>query len=271
MKIPLWIKIFKIILLTLLFIYLLFIIVYFVGWQRLSKLLAPLKNPKAALENGHNLLKQAQTIVAVGAHPDDIEWWVGGSLSLLDNMGKTVIIVIATDTDGIGSLRRQEQKKAARILGYDKVIFLGYPDRKLSEQPLNEVKAKIEKILKDASADTLITFDVERPSFIYRHPDHLFAGKAAIAAAQSMNIPHIYLFHTSSPDTVVDITPTIEKKLDSIAVHKSQHQNRWWFRILFPWLNNVNNEAKQQLKHQAEVEGKKAGVEFGESFRKAVR
>lgn len=259
----------KILIVLIVFIYLLLFLLYLIGWQRIVKLLSPpLKEPERALENGKKLLEKSQTIVVVGAHPDDVEWYTSGTLALLTEQNKTVIVVIATDTKQIADVRRKEQLEAAKILNYDKVVFLGYEDRKLSEAPFEELKERVKHIILKSSADTLITFDPEFPSYIYRHPDHMRAGEAALKAAKELGVSEIYLFHTSKPDTAVNITKVIEKKLDAFEVHKSQHQNNRWFRYLFPFTYFSSEPIKGQLRRQAQTFGENAGLEYAEFFRK---
>lgn len=251
-------------------VYVLLILLYLIGWQRIGKLLSPLKDPGKALHKGKEFIERSQTVVAVGAHPDDIEWWAGGTLALLNQLGKTVIVVIATDTEGLAEVRRKEQLEAAKILGYDKVIFLGYKDGKLMEASLPDLKSKIKDIIQKASADTMITFDSEFPSYIYRHPDHIRAGQAAIDAAKELSVPKIYLFHTSKPDIAVDITPVIEKKLNAYEAHKSQHQNKQWIRFIFPFLPNLGETAKERLRKQSQMLGDSINVEYAEFFREKI-
>jgi LmbE family N-acetylglucosaminyl deacetylase len=238
-----------------------------VGWQRLLARLAPLRDPEAAKAAGEDLIDNASTVVAIGAHPDDIEWWCGGTLARLHARGKTVIVVIATDTKGIADVRRSEQMAAARILGYDRVIFLGYPDRGLADVPFESLVERVREVLSKASADTVVTFDAERPSYIYRHPDHMRIGQAALEAARRFRVPRIYGFHTSSPDVVVDIEPVLSAKLEAIAVHRSQHNYPRIVRFLVPGAENGDDAAREQLRRQSAAEGARAGLTYAESFR----
>lgn len=215
------------------------------------------KNKQAALENGKELLKAAKTVVAVGAHPDDIEWYTSGTLARLSKTGVRVVVIMATDGGNLRKARQAEQLKAARMLGYEKVVFLGYPDGSLKKQPQQEIVKRIEEVYRDYQPDTLITFDPYKQGPFYHHPDHIAAGKAAIEAALQMNIPHVYLFHSGESDTWVDISKEINLKIKGREAHRSQTR---WFLTPFG-MGYVIKEA-------AFFDGSKVGLKYAEPFRK---
>jgi len=215
------------------------------------------KNRNIALQNGKELLDKTKTVVAVGAHPDDIEWYSGGTLARLSRNGIRVIVVMATDDGRRKNTRQAEQLKAAQALRYEKVIFLGYPDGSLKKQPKQEIINKLEKIYQDYQPDTLITFDPYNQAPFYHHLDHIAAGKAAIEAALQMNIPNIYLFHSGGSDTWVDISKEIGLKVKGREAHKSQTK---WFLTPFG-MGYIIREA-------AFLDGLKVGLRYAEPFRK---
>lgn len=214
------------------------------------------KNKSAAIENGKHLLKKTKTVIAVGAHPDDIEWYAGGTLGRLVADHKQVIVVITTDETGLKETRQKEQIRASEIIGYDKVVFLGYPDGSLKDQPREDVVEKLRELYRKYEADTVLAFDPYIQSAIYHHQDHIAAGNAAIEAARAEKIDDVYLFHSGAPDTWIDISETIDLKIEGRDAHDSQT-----IRLLTPFGMNY------LIKEAAYLEGRKADLRYAESFR----
>jgi LmbE family N-acetylglucosaminyl deacetylase len=186
-----------------------------------------------------------QSILAVSAHPDNVEFSTGGSLARWISEGRKVFQIVCID-GGKGThdpaikpseravLRREEQLAAARSLNISKVFFLDYPDGELNKSP-NLVSILTSYIR--LQPERLVSWD---PWHRYKlHLDHCAPGKAAIDAVMAAGNPHcfpalldeklhphafpeVYLFGTDQPDTWVDITNTIEHKLYAIACHQSQ-------------------------------------------------
>lgn len=223
----------------------------------MSRLSPGPKNRQQAVKNGRELIAKSRTIVAVGAHPDDIEWYTGGTLAALKDKGARIIAIMVTDGGNLSKERKAEQLEAARIIGYEKVVFLGYPDASLQNQSQDEISAKIAKVYEQYKPDTVITFDSFDQAPVYHHPDHIAAGKQAVSAAKRMDIENVYLFHSGSPDTWVDISEFIELKAKAREAHKTQ--NKWW---LLPF------RMGDAIRRSSSMEGQKAGLDYAESFRK---
>lgn len=215
------------------------------------------KNKHAALKKGEALLAAARTVAVVGAHPDDLEWYAGGTLARLSKNGTRIIAIMATDGGRLSKMRHAEQLKAASVLKYREVFFLDYPDGSLNTQPQEEVVDKIVRIYQKYQPNTVITFDPYNQGPLYHHPDHIAAGKAAIMAAVQMNIPRIYLFHSSKSDTWVDTSKDIDLKIRGREAHKSQTK---WFLTPFG-MGYIIREV-------AFVDGRKVGLKYAEAFRK---
>lgn len=214
-------------------------------------------NREQARRNGDALLRDAKMVVAVGAHPDDIEWYAGGTLARLSGSGARIVVVMVTDGGRLSRERRREQLEAADIVGYERVIFLDYPDGSLAKQSRREVIDKIRSVYRDYRPDTLITFDADNQGPVYHHPDHIAAGKTAVKAAALEAIPHIYLFHSGGPDTWVDISESLSTKIRGRAAHRTQ--TKW---LLTPFgMGYIVKEA-------AFLDGRKAGLTYAEPFRK---
>ena len=191
----------------------------------------------------------------VAAHPDDPDFGVAGTAARLVREGHTVHYLMLTSGDA-GSddpgvpreelirVREAEQEAAGRVLGLGGVHFLRYPDGEL--QPTLEVRKDIVRVMRTLQADVVICQDprslVDDDNTYLNHPDHRAAGQAALDAAfpaagnpsafrdllqQGLN-PHkvkeVWLFFTGAHHVNhwVDITDTIEQKIQALAAHVSQ-------------------------------------------------
>jgi len=165
------------------------------------------------------------SVVAVGAHPDDIEFGCGGTIALHADIGDLVTFIYVSNGErgGDPKERVREAREAAKILGAKKVEFLGFPDGRIGDSI--EVVSKIEEVLGAADADILYTHTLSE-----RHQDHRHVSQAATSAAR--DCPVLMYFETPSssnlfrPQYYVDITSTIERKLDAVRRHLSQKSKR---------------------------------------------
>ncbi len=209
-----------------------------------------------AVSNGSELVKNTRCVVAVAAHPDDLECDTGGTLAKLNKKGAKVIAVICADKSDKQDIRRKEELVAAKALGYEKVIFLGLQDGELSAVSKDEVAAKLADIYEKYNADTVFAFDPVHENWLYKHPDHKASAEAAIEAANTAEIPHLYLYFGGASDTYVDISDTIEQKLDGWASFESQ-------QTFFP-----SFAGRYYFTSAAKWEGSKVELKYAEPFRK---
>ena len=171
-----------------------------------------------------------QSVLVVVAHPDDAEWYAGGSLILASRAGSNVTLVVATDGERgrggyastLGLTRRGEQIEGARLMGCSGVVFLGLRDRGLRGEP--ELKAKIARVFEEVRPDIVVTFDAENPARPYVHPDHQAVGWAVLdIVRQGFDKPVIlYLFSTAKPNAAVDITSAADAKAAAVSAHATQ-------------------------------------------------
>lgn len=249
------------------FVFIFILIALYLSFPYFSKIFYVFGEKQKAVELGRNLTETKSTIIAVGAHPDDIEWWAGGSLANARENGARVVLIIATDSYNSGFIRRKEQMRAAEILGYCSVYFLGYPDGKLSEFDEAKIRERILEIFEIEKPEIIVTFDVEKPAKIYRHTDHLVIGRASLAAAKSFGVKAAFLFHTSSPNAVVDISKFISKRLKAYSSHESQ-QGRIFSSIFKLFIGKTDlTPATYQLRRISRMFGKEYGYEYAEIFR----
>lgn len=159
------------------------------------------------------------SVVAVGCHPDDVEGGCFGTLALYRKRGANVTILLLTggELGGNKDLRLQAAKSASSSIGAT-LVYADFMDGNISDDA--QTVTWIEKEVEKAGADIVFA---HCPSD--RHQDHRNAGNATVSA--SRNIKNILLYETAStvnftPQVVVDISETIEEKLQAFAMHKSE-------------------------------------------------
>jgi LmbE family N-acetylglucosaminyl deacetylase len=182
--------------------------------------------------------------LAVGAHPDDIEFGCGGTLAKWAANGCEIFHLICTDGSKgtwdpaadpaeLVVTRRTEQRAASLALGgKGEVIFLGWPDGELESglRQRLEVASSIRKI----RPDVVLGHD---PWKRYRlHPDHRNAGflvtDGIVAARDPLFFPELgdpphrpswlLLFEADEPDHLEDVSDFVDAKLAALLTHKSQ-------------------------------------------------
>jgi len=173
-------------------------------------------------------------ILAFGAHPDDVEIGIGGTLALHGERGYRCGIIDLTrgesSTNGTPEIRAREGKEAANILGAEVRECTGLPDAFL--RPDREaLQAVVETLRKHMPKIVLCPYMEDR------HPDHGYAGKlvkeachlsglkkfpAGGEAYRPVQIFYYYLSKVEKPQLVVDISSQVKTKWKAIACHKSQ-------------------------------------------------
>jgi LmbE family N-acetylglucosaminyl deacetylase len=163
-------------------------------------------------------------IIAIGAHPDDIELGCGGSLALHAQKGDDVTIVVMTGGEqggAVASTRTQEAQESGKILGAKEVIFLGYPDTGLAVVPIDELIQKIEVVVSKVNPDRVYI-----PYWKEIHQDHRATSWAALSAVRNVSQILMYEGPSTFPEFEVDfwihIEDTIDTKLKAVEAHVSQ-------------------------------------------------
>jgi LmbE family N-acetylglucosaminyl deacetylase len=191
-----------------------------------------------------------KTLMAIMAHPDDIDFGSSGSIARWCSEGWTVYYVLATSGDKgthdpefspqeLAATREEEQREAARVLGVKEVFFLGYPDGFL--EPTHELREQLVRLFRVYKPDVVLTWDGFRPSF--NHNDHrnigiavrdalfpavrdrLYFPEHAEQGLDEVRVNEILLVGSPDPNYFVDISAFIEKKADAILAHRSQVQS----------------------------------------------
>lgn len=187
--------------------------------------------PAQALAAGNDLLSK-RTVLAIVGHPDDLEWYVGGTLRRLADHGANVQVVVSTSGErgpnrtGVADLpatREREQLVAARIGGYTRVRFLRLPDRGAARDP--RFLPLVEAIYREVQPDAVLIFDPQLPALPYLHVDHQGTARAFLGFWRTLGAgrPPLYLFQTRRPDVAVDIGAVMESKVRALAQHVTQN------------------------------------------------
>ena len=188
-------------------------------------------SPAEALAAGRELLA-ARRVLALVAHPDDLEWYIGGTLRRLADSGARVAVIVATDgekgpnrTDvpDLAVARRAEQAAAGRILGYSHIYSLGLPDRGASQDP--HLLAEVQRVYREEQPQVVFVFDPALPALPYLHPDHQGSARVFLDFWRGLGAgrPPVYLFQTRRPDVAVDIGSVIDIKGRALAQHVTQN------------------------------------------------
>ncbi|MDQ0257449.1 bacillithiol biosynthesis deacetylase BshB1 [Evansella vedderi] len=216
-------------------------------------------------------------ILAIGAHPDDVEIGMGGTLAKYGDAGYQTGIINLTkaelSSNGTVEERQLEAEKAAKILKVAKRIQWSYPDRQLLSY-------------KDKCIESLVRAIRQiRPKLVFapyykdRHPDHghchEIVKEAVFSAGIKRFLPEavgeayrpeaLYYYQINGmidPHFVVDISKYMDRKLEALACFKSQ------FNLKKGGVNTpLNNGYLQRLEGRESILGNEVGVTFGEGFR----
>lgn len=194
-----------------------------------------------------------QRVMGIFAHPDDPEFFCGGTFAKWAAEGRTIIFVLATSgdkgssdlsmtSDNLVAIREAEERAAASRLGVQDVIFLRYPDGEL--QPTLELRRQLARLIRLKTPDIVVTNDPTARWYgvnYINHPDHRAIGDGALdavfpAARDHLTFlelyrdeglaPHkvkqVYLCGTHEPNAKVDVTDYLETKISALREHKSQ-------------------------------------------------
>ena len=199
--------------------------------------------------------ERPERLLVIVAHPDDADFGVAGSVARWVSEGTVARLVCCTSGDAgsddastdpleLAALREREQRAAAEIVGYEDVTFLHRPDGALANDLA--LREQLVRIIRAFRPDAVAASDprvfIHARGFV-NHVDHREAGAAAVdavypAAENAMAFPHLvtaeglaphyvkrlYLFWTDRPDTAIDISASLETKLEALHAHASQHR-----------------------------------------------
>jgi LmbE family N-acetylglucosaminyl deacetylase len=202
-------------------------------------------------------------IIAIGAHGDDIELACCGTLAKAIEQGHEVSMVLVTGSDSndhnnmkirAQGTAEQEAKAAAKILGVSKLHILGYQDTCVPYSA--DLVSKLDNIITDFKPDIIFTH------FVFdTHQDHIRTAHSTISAARRQNTILLYEpinpsgqgYMPFRPQVYMDISQTIDTKINSLKAHKSQYE-----KYTDTWIEAVVARAK--------FRGFEMGVDYAECF-----
>ena len=224
-----------------------------------------------------------KTILAVGAHPDDMDFGASGTLAKLAKEGWEAYLIICTDGSRgsddpkmthqrLVKIRREEQEASGKILGLKKIFFFNHTDTQLVADLI--LKKEIVRIIRKVKPSIVISMD---PTFYYsqdrgfvNHTDHRAAGLAAMDACFPLcrdrltfqelekdgltphRVEELWMASFDKVDRLVDISKNIEQKIKALSMHVSQFAD---FK-----------QVKKRVLERARILGEKKGFKFAENF-----
>ena len=218
--------------------------------------------------------------LVIFAHPDDAEFMCGGTVAAWAKEGTEVHYCVVTDGSAGSNdpgitreqmipIREREQRAAAEILGVASVIFLGFRDGELEVNL--ETRRAVAAAVRRIRPEVIVAPDPSRlwsGNGYINHWDHKQVGTLALCAVmpdapsrpqfselleeglEPFEVPNLWLA-AEEPDTYVDVTKTIDQKLEALFAHESQGVE----------------DAEEWVRERARELGKQGGMEYAEAFR----
>jgi len=195
-------------------------------------------------------------ILAIGAHPDDIEIACGATLAQFHDSGYTIwgLVISQGERGGNSDVRPAEAIGGAHFLGLDHVEILDFPDTRLQECSI-EILGAIESLVQEFKPDIVFTHSSHD-----LHQDHRTVHEATLRAAR--NLSTILCYESPSvtqefvPTFFIDIGAYIDVKVESIKEHWDQRNK--------PYVQ------PERVRGQAVFRGSQARAQYAEGF-EAVR
>ncbi len=226
--------------------------------------------------------------LAIGAHPDDIEFGCGATLAKWAAEGSTVHLVVCTDgskgtwdvdadTDSLIARRQAEQQAAARCLGVTgEVRFLGAEDGELDHTV--ERRSDLSRVIRELQPEVVLGHDPWQRWRI--HPDHRAAGRLTVDAVVAARDPHYHrehgiahhrpaallLFECTEPDHLESVERShLDAKVSALLAHESQFETT--MEIDADDDGTQALEFRRRIMREARDHGRRGGVLHAEAFR----
>jgi LmbE family N-acetylglucosaminyl deacetylase len=232
------------------------------------------------------LEEDQRRVLLVAAHPDDPEFSSAGTVANWVRQGIEVVFVLATSGDKgtpnremtrecLSSQREDEQHAAAARVGVNTVEFLRFPDGELT--PSLDLRGAVTKMIRKYRPYAVMTHDpltLFYDNAFINHPDHRAIGQATIDAIyptardplqfpeqiaeglEPHKVKEIYLWGSDQPTVLVDISDTIDDKIEALKLHKSQVGEA--------------TELAERIKTRAAQIAEPYGLSYAEAFRRVV-
>lgn len=219
-------------------------------------------------------------ILAIGAHPDDVELGCGGTIAKLISEGKTVALIDLTKgelgTRGTDETRKKEADESAKILGISARENLGMKDGFLNNS--EEYQMRIVKVIRKYKPEIVLANAIDD-----RHPDHAKGAKLVSDACflsglikieteidgrnqdiwRPKHIFHYIQWKEIEPDFVIDISNFIDKKIEACLAYKTQFYDP---NSTEPMTPIATKDFLESLTYRAQNLGRLSGCEYAEGF-----
>lgn len=218
-------------------------------------------------------------ILAIGAHPDDIEIACSGTLAKCVKRGDTVIVCFASSgnlghvvipPEELKVIRANEAKKAGSLAGIE-VIYGGFDDLEIYDNN-KQARDKMVDVIRYANPDLIITHAPDDYM-----PDHVAVSKLVFDASFTATLPNYHtekdlpnaklvpIFYMDTlagvnfnPTTFVDVSDTIDLKIKMLNCHESQ----------IVWMRDHDGiDFCDMVKTCSRYRGYQCGAEYAEGFR----
>jgi LmbE family N-acetylglucosaminyl deacetylase len=217
-------------------------------------------------------------VLAFGAHPDDLEFQIGGTLAKYAERGHHVTMAVVTNgevgsstlaPEEIAAIRHREARAASATIGAD-LIWIGYPDEFFFHD--DGSRRRLIDVMRQARPDVVFAHWPDD-----YHPDHSLSGQAIRDARIMTAVPNIATPHTPLaripklffydtlaginfvPEVYVDVTATFETKRKMLSCHASQDA---WIRDIYE-----GTDLAAFMEVQTRFRGMQAGTRYAEGFR----
>ena len=234
-------------------------------------------------------LPRPARVLAVGAHPDDIEFGCGATLAKWSAAGAEVHLLVLTDGSkgtwdpdadpaALAAMRVAEQDAAAAHLGARRVHRTELVDGELAEGP--DERAAVCAVVRTSRPDVVLTHD---PWKRYRlHPDHRHAGFLVLDALVAARDPHYFpeigpaphrpdlalLFEAEVVDHYERVDTTFSAKVDALLAHRSQWHSTMGIDDGSPGASAQRAAFVDGLRRDAERFGAGVGGGLAEGFKR---
>ncbi|MBI4423699.1 MAG: PIG-L family deacetylase [Elusimicrobia bacterium] len=208
------------------------------------------------MNNGNQLASKyrGKTVLAVGAHPDDLEIGIGGTLARLAQEGVKVVMVVVCVPSSLEA-RLTEARQASAILGCELRLLFAEKCRRVEDLKTYELVGLLDRLVQEHQPAAMVSHALNN-----FHRDHALVYNACLAT-QRMSFHDFFCYYPTSchpvhvpffPQAFVDISTTIEAKMSAIAAHASQFSCR--------------GLATDHYRMAAREYGRLAGVEYAEGL-----
>lgn len=218
--------------------------------------------------------------LVVIAHPDDAEHGAAGTVAKWVREGCEVNYVQCTDggkgtsrrditSEQLAAIRATEQRRACDALGVKELVLLGYPDGELSEnqQFLRDIVAQVRRFRPDTvlapeffrldswHRDHRVTGRVVADACFPFARDHLEFPELLAQGLEPWKVAHLLMWAPHQVDEAVDISDTVDLKLQALKAHWSQVGENW-------------ERVEVRVRERAQDHAQRLGCKYAEIFRR---